>query len=63
MQKKDNAKVSCNCYKYRKKKKAYRKTDQKCDFNLQSSCGLFDLIARLINFIRCNDTKTRNMEF
>ena len=59
---KDNGKVSCNCDKHEEYKKDYRKTDQKCNCDLESSCGLFDLISR---FLRCNNTETRNekMEF
>ena len=34
---KDNGKVSCNCDKHEEYKKDYKKTDQKCNCDLQSN--------------------------
>ena len=59
---KDNGKVSCICNNTEIRSNGYRKTDQKCNCNLESSCGLIQLISR---FLKCNNTETRRekMEF
>ena len=59
----DNGKVSCICNNNEiRSSNGYRKTDQKCNCNLESSCGLIQLISR---FLKCNNTETRRekMEF